>query len=67
MFTPSSPYVVFKASNWEKIPPSPIGLGNCVRVSVKKKIKQKNFLNSTKKGKISKDFPSQESVQLSFA
>ncbi len=62
----SSPYAVFQASDWSQAVASPIGIGQCIRLSPKKYY-PKSDTQRKKIGSISKKVRSKCHVQLAFA
>ena len=66
MTSVSSPYAVFKASDWSSAVASPIGIGQCIRLKPKKYY-PKNVSQKRKIGNISKKESLKSHVQLAFA
>ena len=62
----SSPYAVFRASDWSPVVAEPIGLGQCLRIQPKKYYR-KNGIQKKSNGNTWKKVPSKSHVQLSFA
>ncbi len=63
---PSSPYAVFRASDWSPVVAQPIGLRQCLRVQPKK-FNLKSDMQKRSVGTISKKVCSNSHVQLAFA
>ena len=66
MTSVSSPYAVFRATDWSSAVASPIGIGQCIRLKPKKYY-PKNGFHRKKVGNISKKESLKKHVQLAFA
>ena len=62
----SSPYAVFRASDWSPVVAEPIGLGQCLRIKPKKYYPRKG-IQKKDGGNTWKKVPSKSHVQLAFA
>jgi len=66
MTSASSPYAVFRAGDFGLPSYSPIGIGQCLRISPKKYYTKKD-IQTAKNGSISKKGSIKDHVQLKFA
>ncbi|WP_320667483.1 hypothetical protein [Prochlorococcus sp. MIT 1307] len=62
----SSPYAVFRASDWSPVVAEPIGLGQCLRIQPKKYYPQRDIQKKSNGNTLGK-VPPKSYVQLAFA
>tara|TARA_B100000700_G_C14607647_1_gene652079 strand:- start:19 stop:219 length:201 start_codon:yes stop_codon:yes gene_type:complete len=66
MVLASSPYTVFRASDWRSAVAEPIGIGQGLRLAPKEYISKRNFHHKRRRG-TSEKLASANHIQLAFA